>query len=67
MVKIIKIDFCMEVKFIHGALINLYFQSICVPSVYLSARNITGAQKIFVKGMPDCMNKLINTIVIFKN
>ena len=56
----------MEVKLTRGRLLTWTVKSICTPSVYPSAWNITGAQKTFVKGMPDCMNKLINATAIFK-
>ena len=48
-VKIIEIDFCMEVKFPYKVVTNLDFQSNCVPSVYPSVWNIIGAQKYVLK------------------
>lgn len=61
------IDFCMEVKLTRGLLLTWTVKLICIPSIYSSDWNITGAQKTFVKRMPDCTNTLINVIVIFKH
>lgn len=58
--------FAWKVKLLRGHLLTWTVKSICTPSVYPSAWNRTGSQKTFVKGMPDCMNKLINVAVIFK-
>lgn len=61
------IDFCLEAKLPGGLLLTWTVKLICIPRIYSSDWNITGAQKTFVKRMPDCMNMLINVIVIFKH
>lgn len=53
-------DFCMEVKLPRELLLTWTVKLIYISSIYSSDQNITGAQKTFVKRMPDCMNTLMS-------